>query len=357
MKTDQFTYGCELEWSDIDRRIDVPEDLGSWEGPKMAGHYMGSEIDIVNTQGKWRGVGTDPLCITCPVGGEIHTVPSPDIESQLYRIMRIMELFPKLGVACPNHGHIHVHVPGLKNDLRIIKNFFDYLEQNENDIITACCGFDKNEHDVIQNSDLAKWVKSYLIIGDGKHISPKLYKVIKQANSVEECMKALESIECLDWDCITDEYYETNGSHRTAVNMFNLLKGDTIEFRIFRSSLNPIEIYSCLKFVEVVVHEAVKGKEGRSVKQILEDNTYEFPKLNFDYELAKGWQDTRQTKGRCGPFKKSFSSATIICSDPITRKTEYTLDGFEAGLKAILDICENEWKGHDLSYLRSQLKK
>lgn len=360
---EKFTYGCELEWSDIDRKIDIPTELGSWEGPKMAGHYMGSEIDIVNTQGQWRGVGTDPLCITCPVGGEIHTVPSTIIESQLFRIMRIMDMFPKLGVACPNHGHIHVKVPGLKYDLKTLKNFFEYLKNNEDDLILKCCGYNEEEYKMIMGSDLADWVKEYLIVGDGKHINPELYDKIEKANTIQEALYFLDIIPCCDWDWVADKYIETPNSHRTAVNMYNLLKGDTIEFRIFRASLNPFEIYSCLKFVEAFVHEAIKGKEGRSVNDILNDNHYEFPKLNFDYELAKGWQNTRQTKGRCGPFKKSFSSATVIMEDPIDIALRENgvesgeLSGFDQGLLGIIQICENTWQGKTLDELREILKQ
>lgn len=334
----QVTYGCELEWSDIDRTIDIPKELGSWEGPKMAGRYMGSEIDIVNTQGQYAGQAVDPLCITCPVGGEIHTVPSYTIESQLCRIMRIMELFPKLGVACPNHGHIHVGLPILKRDLFLLKNFFIYLQRNEDDLIRFCCGFDSEEHDRVVQSGLPEWAKKYFIIGDGKHIHPELYKAIEAADTIEEAFAYIRNISCLDWDCTTGEYYETEGSHRTAVNMFNLTKGNTVEFRIFRASLNPLEIWSTLEFVQCFVREALQGEKGMSVVEIIKTHNYQFPKLNFDETLAEAWVKTRHTKGRCGPFKKSFSSADYIGEDPALTNDE--VDGFSQGLLYILGICK-----------------
>ena len=79
-KKPYISYGYEIEWSDIDRRVDIPIKLGQWEGPKIAGYYMGSEIDIVNTVGVWKGIGTDPLCIDCKVGGEINVQPSTSPE-------------------------------------------------------------------------------------------------------------------------------------------------------------------------------------------------------------------------------------------------------------------------------------
>lgn len=349
--SEPFTYGCELEWSDIDRRIDIPKELGSWEGPKVAGFYMGSEIDIVNTQGMWRGHATDPLCISCPVGGEIHTVPSYTIQSQFFRIMRLIELFPKLGVACPNHGHIHVKVPGLKTDLKVLQNFFKYLERNENDLIRLTSGYDEKEGDYVLSSDLPSWAKSYFLVGDAKHISPSLYKSVAEARTIEEALEYIATIPCYNWYWHRDEGEETPGSHRTAVNMFNLTKGDTIEFRVWRASLNPMEIWSTLYFTQEFVHQAIKGEQGASVEEIFAAGRYEFPKLNFDPFLAESWVNTRKEKGRCGPFKKSFSSATFISNDPIeTEERDY--DAFDRGLISILELCENYRAGRDIEYLR-----
>ena len=353
--TPNLTFGCELEWSDIDRRIDIPADLGSWEGPKVAGYYMGSEIDIVNTQGRWRGHATDPLCIMCPVGGEIHTVPSYTIESQFFRIMKLMELFPKLGVACPNHGHIHVGVPGLKTDLNLLKKFFRYLKVNETSIIEACCGYTAKDVDYINSvNSLPEWAKLYFLVGDGKRISEDLYSSIEACETLAEARDCLEHINCVDWVPFLDETIPTENSHRTAVNMFNLTKGNTIEFRIFRASLNPVEIWSTLLFTREVVYEAYKGEEGTSVSELLKTFQFQFPKLNFDLELASNWVGTRMNKGRCGPFKKSFSSADIILEDPITEEGHQCSE-FEKGLVSILDICKNFSNGNTLDELREQV--
>ena len=349
-----LSFGCELEWSDVDRRIDIPTDLGSWEGPKMAGYYMGSEIDIVNTQGEWRGVATDPLCIKCPVGGEIHTVPSHTIESQFFRIMRLMELFPKLGVACPNHGHIHVGVSGLKSNLNLLKNFFRYLYINETDIIQSCCGYNEKDMEYIISQDLPEWAKMYFLVGDGKRISTDLYEAIDASNTIGEAMHYLEIIPCVDWIPFKNEIVPTELSHRTAVNMFNLTKGDTIEFRIFRASLNPLEIWSTLLFTETVVKAACKGEEGLPVREILNNYQFQFPQLNFDRDLAKNWVNTRMFKGRCGPFKKSFASANFIVEDPIMECGHEVMD-FEAGMVSILDICKYFTWGETIDDLRNTM--
>ena len=341
MTEENLTFGCELEWSDIDRRIDIPSYLGSWEGPKIAGYWLGSELDIVNTKDIWRGVAVDPLCVECPVGGEIHTVPSETIDTQMYRIMRIMDLFPTVGVSCVNHGHIHVGIPNLRKDPQILKNIMAYLDSNYNElhILEACCGYDNREHDRIKASEkLQSWVKDYLLIGDAKSINPELYIAVRDANSVQEILHLLESIKADDLDWVTGARIPTENSHRTTVNVFNATKGSTIEFRVFRASTNPVEIYSCLKFAEVVTKEMLKGVEGIPVLNLLRMYNFHFPKLNFDEELAYGWQQTRQTKGRCGCLKK-WTGYQVPSEDSILSENGPTLSDVDNGYVGLLNLC------------------
>lgn len=336
-----LTFGCELEWSDIDTTIDIPSYLGSWEGPKIAGYNLGSELDVVNTKDIWRGVATDPLRIECPVGGEIHTVPSQTIETQMFRIMRIMDLFPTVGVSCVNHGHIHVGIPNLRKDPQILKNILAYLNKdyNEYHILEACCGYNKEEHDRVRASErLEDWVKDYLLIGDAKSINPDLYTAVKEANTVQEILQLLNSFEAIDFDWVEKTILPTKNSHRTTVNVFNATKGSTIEFRVFRASTNPVEIYSCLKFAEVVTKEMLKGTEGVPVTDLLKRYNFHFPKLNFNEELAYGWQQTRLTKGRCGCLKK-WTGYQVPSEDFILNETGPSLSDVDNGYATLLHLC------------------
>lgn len=304
-----ISYGIELEWSDTDRTIDIPEKLGKWEGPKIAGYYMGSEIDIVNTKGKWKGVGTDPLAIDCPVGGEINVQPASSPEVLLNRVMEIMDLFPTIGTGCVNHGHIHVCVKGLKDNLELLKNVFEYTELNELETQRALHSWDKKVHDEVWNSELEEWVKTYLQYDGCKTIHPRVYEDVREATSVEEILTSLKTYNARNRCWITGEITETS-SHRTAINLFNLTKGETIEFRCLRSSINPVEIYSSLVFIQRYMKEALKGKEGKPVVEILKEGNFKFPTIDFNYEDALGWQKTRKPKGRSGPFKKY--SGTVV---------------------------------------------
>lgn len=339
----KISFGCELEWSDIDRRVDIPEEIGTWEGPKIAGYNLGSEIDIVNTKGQWRGIATDPLCIDCPVGGEIHTQPSNTIESQMYRIMDIMNRFSTVCVACPNHGHIHVGLPGIKQDLQALKNIFAYTQVNEADLIRCCSGYTEEEAEKIMKAGVEQWVKSYMLVGDGKSICPNIYSQVAEAGSVNEILKLLENTECQDWYWTLDKRVNVH-SHRTALNLFNLTKGETVEFRIFRASINPVEIYSSLMLCKRYIEESLKGAEGKPVSEILKEGNFKFAQLNFDENLAKGWQKTRQIKGRCGCFKHYTGTCEV---------SEYNLvkdDAFCRGMEDIVELVKLDFKGGTINY-------
>jgi len=304
-----ISYGYEIEWSDIDRSIDIPIELGQWEGPKIAGYYMGSEIDIVNTVGKWKGIGTDPLCIDCKVGGEINVQPTTSVEVLTNRVMEIMNLFPVVGTGCVNHGHVHVYVKGLKEDLGLLKNVFEYVEMNELDTQKACHSWDSKIHDAVWGSELEDWVKTYLQFDGCKTINPEIYKAVEKATSFEDVERALKTFNAINRCWITGEKEHTT-SNRTAINLFNLTKGETFEFRCFRASINPVELLSQFQFVKRFTQEAFKGKKGKPVVEILKENSFKFPTIDFNLFDAIGWQNTRQKKGRSGPFKK-YTGTTI----------------------------------------------
>lgn len=338
----QLSFGAELEWSDVDRQVDIPSCLGSWEGPKIAGFNLGSELDIVNTKGKWRGIATDPLCISCPVGGEIHVNPSFTIDSQLIRIMRIMGLFDMLGVACPNHGHIHVGVPGLRDNLDLLKNVFKYTEKNGVEVLRNCCGYDKEEYlKIISDSNLKEWTKKYLTVGDAKTISDILYKRVADSFSAEEALYWIKKTTAVDYDWVQDSAEATVNSHRTTVNLFNLTKANTIEFRVFRASINPAEIYSTLLFSKRYVEEALKGSEGKPVSDILQEGLFRFPRLNFNSNLAQGWQNTRLEKNRSACLKH-YTGFCQVSEDPLIAFPNSSLQVEEEGLLIILDLCKRD---------------
>ena len=121
-----FTWGSELEWGDVDRTLNIPPDLGEWD-------Y--SETDVLNLRPPYEGIAADPLGKSPPVGGEIKVAPTLSREGQVAKILRLKELFIEAGsaptVSCTQGLHIHVHVPGLIEDIQGLRNLTRYIKENQ----------------------------------------------------------------------------------------------------------------------------------------------------------------------------------------------------------------------------------
>src|ERR1051326_7096736 len=107
-----WSYGLELELSNVSRQLQIPKHLGSWET---------SEADCVNTLPPYRGVAADPLGINPPVGGEINTMPTIGWGGQVEKTIELLKYLKEKGqqpdIGPTAHGHIHVHIPGLTEDI------------------------------------------------------------------------------------------------------------------------------------------------------------------------------------------------------------------------------------------------
>lgn len=310
----KFSVGAELELSDIDRSVDIPIALGRWEGPKKDGYYMGAEIDIVNTLGEDWGKGTDPLCQTVHVGGEINTQPSYSPEVQTNRLLEIINLFPHCEVGSVNHTHIHTFMEGLAENVELLKNVFEYTKLNEVDTMKACYGWTPEIDTAVMNSRLPEWCKTYLHWDGCRRINPVVYEKVAEATSVQEILNILETYNCYHYCWVRDGWHETE-SHRTAINLFNLTKGKTIEFRCFRGTKDPYEFYSSLIFVQRYMEEALKGASGKPVVEILKEANFKFAIFDWNEGQIGGWAATRHKKGRGDDYK--HYSGTVVPSEDI----------------------------------------
>lgn len=286
MKYDEssFTYGYEIEWGDIDRNIEIPTNLGSWE-------YC--ETDIVNLNGDYKYIACDPQGIIPPYGGEINTKPTKTIGEQVSKIMDIYELFIDNGdsptSSCINHGHLHIHVPELKNDIESLKKLTKYVYENQDLTVKECYDF---------KSDASmKELKAtqYLKLDGGRLLPEYVYKNIME--------KSTDFNSFIKMHCAGKDGISMGRPFRYAINMYNMKHIGTIEFRCFRSSTIKREIEDSLKFASLFIESALG--DGKPVDQILSENDFQFPKFNYSYEEFKGWKETKWDKSR-GTKRRQF---------------------------------------------------
>lgn len=279
-----FSYGVELEWGDVDRRLQIPESLGSWE-------YC--ETDIINVNEPFKYIACDPLGIEPHFGGEINTMPTHTIKEQIEIISNIKKFFETNGnrptPSSVSHTHVHVCVPGLINDIDALKKLTEYVYKNQEQTV-AMCGKFVDSPEITKNK--AKMYLKY----DGGRLLPEYMK-----NNIINLATDLPSF--IKMHCAGKDGVSMGRPFRYGINMYSLKHLGTIEFRFFRSSTDLEEIKSCLEFCKLFLLNALN--DGDDVKTILGNNTFKFPEFKFNEPEYQGWLKTKYPKER-GKKERKF---------------------------------------------------
>lgn len=280
-----FTYGMEIEWGDVSRSFSIPENLGSWE-------Y--SERDIVNLRAPYAYVCADPLGETPPVGGEINTKPTRTWQEQVDRYFELKSLFDENGtsptVGVTAHTHIHCRVPGLKDDINALKKLTKYVKENQATAIEHVYGF--FEHNQMKG---AKGSKMYLKFDGGRPMPDYMSdNILKLATDFDSFIKM---------HAAGKDGVSMGRPFRFAINMYALKHIDTVEFRLFRGTMDKTELESCFRFVEDFLDAALN--DGPSVAELISNNNYKFPPMQWDLAQFIGWEKTKHPETR-GKKERTF---------------------------------------------------
>lgn len=280
-----YTWGYEIEWGDIDRRISIPSHLGAWE-------Y--AETDIVNLFDPFKYVACDPLGTDPYMGGEINTKPTKTWQEQVDRILELKKLFQDNGntptASCVNHGHLHVFVPGLKDDIDALKRLVAYIKANQTDTIEACYQFSENGQMKGCNG-----AKMYLKYDGGREMPDYMCdNIINLATDFDHFIK----LHAAGKDGVS-----MGRPFRYAINTYCMKHTGTIEFRCFRSTTHPLELDAQFRFAEKFVHAALNN--GPSVKEILANQVFQFPPFVWNLSEYVGWERSKWSKER-GEKKREF---------------------------------------------------
>lgn len=275
---DTFTYGMEIEWGDIPRSFEIPQNLGTWE-------Y--SERDIINLREPYVNVCADPLGLEPPVGGEINTKPTRTWQEQVDRYFEIKKLFDDIGypptVSCTCHSHIHCRVPGLRNDINALKRLTKYIKENQHAAVEHVYGFYQTEQ-----MKAAKGAKMYLKFDGGRTMPDYMSdNIINKVTDFDSFIKM---------HAAGKDGVSIGRPFRYAINMYSLKHIDTIEFRLFRGTLNRVELESCFRFVEDFLYSALN--DGPTVNELIMTKGYKFPPMQWDLAQFIGWAKTKHPENR-----------------------------------------------------------
>lgn len=275
---EKFTYGMEIEWGDIPRSFSIPDNLGAWE-------Y--SERDIINLRDPYKNVCADPLGIEPPMGGEINTKPTKTWQEQVDRYFELKQLFtdngnePTVGVTA--HTHIHCRVPGLRDDINALKRLTKYIKENQDAAVDRVYGF--FEHNQMKG---AKGSKMYLKFDGGRTMPDYMSdNILNLATDFDSFIKM---------HAAGKDGVSMGRPFRYAINMYALKHIDTVEFRLFRGTLDRRELESCFRFVEDFLDAALN--DGPDVNELFMQNNYNFPPMQWDLAQFIGWNETKHPETR-----------------------------------------------------------
>lgn len=293
-----FSFGSEFEFGDIVKTIDgklreLPSDLGKWEN---------CENCIINLSEPYRGVACDPLGINPPVGGEINVVPAYGWQGGAEKFNALLDFFPTATTSFLCFNHIHVHVPELVNSTEGLSRIGQWIEDNQDTLIDACCNFDDDafmverpvkslfgtETEMVSDYDAvrAKCVRGNRVrreLMDGGRKHPKwLTERLKNATNYKDWCKDHQSGESRRGMPI-----------RYGINTYCMKHIQTIEFRMFRATTDQDMVRQQFECAHEVMNAMVNT--GESMQSIFDRHPEwkPWPKLWFDADLWNKYNETK----------------------------------------------------------------
>jgi hypothetical protein len=246
---DSWTFGAEHELADWDRSKPLPEGITLDVNERTMGNSCGSAVD-------GKGIYTKH-------GGEFLTAPST-LWGQVIQFESIIQAFPE---ARPNNRsglHIHIHVPGLSTDLDALKAVQRYVH--------SCPGWVQALDPIPapRAEGLSRWREF-----EGAQRRYRRLKASHHSMVTEGRVKAQMAATTVD-EFFEAEVRAANGKLiwnliRSCVNLRHLRQTDTIEFRHFFATLDPVEVHLCLQWCRSFLMNAL-GSTKESLEDLLQRN-------------------------------------------------------------------------------------
>lgn len=271
--TASFSFGVELEYGDSRFNSILPSGA-AWN--------MKDNTCVSTT-----GIANDPLGKLYEYGGEINTKPTWNIEEQVNHIAEINQiLHPQPVVNYRSNLHIHVQVPGLKDDLDSCKKLLTYVHE-----------YQQQAFDIVET----------IPVPNKKMLEPEVYKwaVIRMKRRYKSHQHKLPSsrVQAMLAAKTTKEFYEEHAaltergrmwffSPRAGINLRQMWEEtSTIEFRHFPGTLDMNEMESCIRWCRDFLNAALNTDE--TPVDLYNNNEYNFPNFQpYEYETEQVYQWT-----------------------------------------------------------------
>ena len=241
INTKDWTYGVEHELGDWNRQKKLP--TGAIE----------NRVDhtVMNSN----GIAADPAGKTYHYGGEINTVPTKTPQGQVEILERLKKEF-KLDTNHRNNLHIHIRVPGLKDNLVLLKQLAFYNHNNLPKILNIIepipkpsrAEFSFEEYEGAMLRYKRRLRSHHSLLSTSRYRQQQICTSLKAFFEAEAPIKKGEP-----------QYHL---AIRSAVNVRQLLETDTIEFRHFPQTLDGEELLTAIEWCREYLIGALLTKES-----------------------------------------------------------------------------------------------
>lgn len=280
MSTEGRTYGVEHEWADWDVRTPLPEGFSRDT----------RDYTIVNSN----GIANDPTLRYYPYGGEICTPPTDTIHGQVLAMHQLQELLPTATVNYRSNLHVHVRIPGLRDNLYALKSIQRYIHEHMPAILEVIqplprpgpaqaaqrSGADRlySEDEWLEGARL-RWRR--MLVSHQTLLTPRRLAHQLEAQSVTEFLERevpwSEKKGRPQWQC----------QPRLCVNLRQLLETDTVEFRHFAGTMDSLEVCTALHFADRFLTAA---RAAAPIEELLAwCRTQQWPR----FQPYQHWMETR----------------------------------------------------------------
>lgn len=259
-----WTYGSELEIADWNTKLGVPP-----------GHVMDTkDYTIANTC----GIGNDPKKKDNIYGGEVQVKVTDSIEKAVEACLEVYDWVAPYSINHTCNFHIHIGVPGLIDDLRVLKQMSKWVYENQEEVYKLLPPVPKIA-DLKENLS-AEHKHLYIKRSQRRSIShrAKMSQIIY--------LQTQEATDPVDWK---NAHYPKKkdgkpnflGGVRKGINTIQLFETGTIEFRFFQGTDNPDHLLSAFLWCK----EILKMMLGE-IKDTPEEAWWRLKEDYEEFELA-----------------------------------------------------------------------
>lgn len=269
------TYGAEYEFGDV-YLTNLPQGL-SWNR---------KDYSIVSST----GIANDPKGKLYNRGGEINSAPTDNVGEQIAMFQKLLEMHPEAAVNHRTNLHLHVRIPGLSQNVDLLKKLLLYIDVNQRAIYEAI-------------EPVPQPVKADFTLDEEYKGAMKRYKRRKVSHQYavpSDRVKRAQAASSVEQFLAAHAPQNKDGSPawglttRAGINLLQLKETDTIEFRHFTCTKDPQKLASCFVWVAKFIPAAL---DGASLSELLSAYPYKFPEFaSYNHDMEIGYQYTNFDK-------------------------------------------------------------